>query len=537
MKEILDQILDFIYTIFFDNRWLLVGIIAGIIALIFAIKYLIQGFAHIARDGRKVFIMPHRHFKAKHKLLCNSVIVEFYSPAKPLKIDLAEGEKPPARWLSFFHPYSSAIRASFKRNRVSRTQKFLAQRQIREVARQIYVLPLTKNQAKVYDPKTTFRVKFYLSGRKRSEVEGFKDNVKSTLKAHTVRISRDDREVASITFIVCLTKPKDPLSEQVLDKSFYDEHPAQNEKRYPLAVTDDGKIWRYSVSHTLIVGQTGAGKGSVAQGIIYRSLDYVKQGTIKLYGIDPKNAEYKAYGLTNIFTELSLNNETAGEVIEAVHREMERRGEIIKPDFDNYDMGRSIGKPSKKFPLVLLIIDELPTLLDFLNDRNASGQYGKIVLRKLYAILAMGRSHNIFAIMSSQMAKEEKLKDIRTNLQTLICLRIDPSDHFNDFMLGVNASKNGFRAYEIPLHDDNAGISSAGIGYVKRAEGGDPIKMRFPYLSDKDLITAMLEKGEKSKEKNLEDLMTKNVTPDEINKAQDPINSNDYSLPDLSDLM
>jgi DNA segregation ATPase FtsK/SpoIIIE, S-DNA-T family len=64
----------------------------------------------------------------------------------------------------------------------------------------------------------------------------------------------------------------------------------------PVGLGEDGEVYRLPLlgSHVLLVGETGAGKSSVEWSIVYQLAPAIADGTVELWGIDPKAMELAA---------------------------------------------------------------------------------------------------------------------------------------------------------------------------------------------------------------------------------------------------
>src|SRR5439155_21831090 len=71
----------------------------------------------------------------------------------------------------------------------------------------------------------------------------------------------------------------------------------------PVAIREDGEIYRLRLFGTqvLVVGATGAGKGSVIWAIVRALAGGVASGVVRLWGLDPKGGMELGIGL-GLFT-------------------------------------------------------------------------------------------------------------------------------------------------------------------------------------------------------------------------------------------
>ena len=66
----------------------------------------------------------------------------------------------------------------------------------------------------------------------------------------------------------------------------------------PVALAEDGSIWRLQLvgSHVLVVGATGAGKGSVIWSLLTALAEPIRAGLVKVWAVDPKGGMELAAG-------------------------------------------------------------------------------------------------------------------------------------------------------------------------------------------------------------------------------------------------
>lgn len=453
-------------------------VIGALIALALIVRFGVPFLLALTR--RLVTRTPRSLFKAKATLLAHRDICEMYAPANQYMTDREDGKKGGAQfaWLS---PFERAVRNSIKRNPVSKARKFNARAQVREAARAITVRAPHAADYVVGDLKKHYRIDMKLDGHDAKEIENMQGRVKSQLGLHSVeRIETSDNYTLSM--IAHKEEPEDILLTRKSGVELFDEHPAKSPSSLPMALLENGLVWALAMGHTLIYGATGSGKGAVIHAIVRQLLQFFDQGKVKFYGIDPKMTELKVYANTSLFEEVVQDTEDAQEVIAHVYKMMQDRAKNAEIDIEGADLKRRL-KASKEYPMVNLIIDEG---LDLLLSLKAMGKSGTATIGLLTGILSKGRSLGFNVIMATQEADKELFGRMRSNFLNKITLRSE-SDWINDLFLGDGAAKRGFDSSAIPTSNEDNGYKWAGIGYAK-GESGDPLKMRFAYSSDDDLI-------------------------------------------------
>jgi hypothetical protein len=429
-------------------------------------------------------------FPLKQKLLMNERLVEFYAPSRAFTSQFDPNKKKP-RPLSKGNPFKDAIDAAWKRRAVDGPRSITnVKAQIAAVAANITVLSALNDDNEL----TTdfFIVKLNLAGNDEKKVEDLGAFIKSELNLYSVSSVADD-DYSVITFECHKVKPVDKLMTMKVDApSFFAEHPCTDLRRIPLAVTKTNEPWSLPTHHTLIFGATGSGKGSVIQGVIRQLAPHVLNGTVRLFGVDPKLAEFKGFRSSTLFDGIAFYEDIKEEtgmtdieaMIDTVYQLMKGRQESIKINLSKGDLGRSV-KYSRETPLTLLVIDEFSSMMKKLSKESKD---------QLYSILAQGRSGGVFVLAATQNAEKSLIGDMRVNFANAIVLRID-SKHFNDLFLGEGAAANGFDATKIPVAGEANNFASAGIAYVQD-ENGVISRVRFAYSSDKyitQLIQATLD--------------------------------------------
>ena len=142
--------------------------------------------------------------------------------------------------------------------------------------------------------------------------------------------------------------------------------------------------------------------------------------------------------------------------------------------------------PTKEDPLVVLLIDELPTFLRQLKKYLSAAEHKKIT-DKINIILYMGRSSGTLFFAGTQEMSENAIEPIaRSQFPNRVALRME-SPYFNDMILGEGAAKNGFNAAEFPEKDPEF----KGRAYA-RGEEGSPVQIRFPYYTVEDILEIVL---------------------------------------------
>jgi hypothetical protein len=416
-------------------------------------------------DGfrRPFHILPRYLFVAKGKILASKEVREFYEPAAEHTREL-------------------------KKSKRSRTQRLDARKQISELSDWIRVRPLPHFVLvagyKEHEDRH-FMVELSYTGKSRDAVEKLGEFVLTQLKAHSVDKIETKSQV-SISFVVHMDEPEDILTEQMVTSEFFEQNPATKWSEFPVAIDEHGNPVKMPITHTLMFGMTGSGKGSPFNAFIRQAIPFVLKGEAKLFGLDPKESEVLPYEFTSLFEKTVYSVEDSMVVISDLYElQVQRKG--AKRKLMNFKKGQAEMMrripASKENPMILIMIDEL---LSLILDLEQQGAAGKKVQAKLVMILAQGRGLGIYAFAATQQADMALLGRLRGNFVSTITMRNQESEHINEVMLGQGAIDRGFDPRKIKQSTEANNYATSGIGYVK-GETGDPKLVRFAYTSDEDL--------------------------------------------------
>ncbi len=91
----------------------------------------------------------------------------------------------------------------------------------------------------------------------------------------------------------------------------------------PLALAEDGQTWRLQLvgSHVLVVGATGAGKGSVIWSLLLHLAPLVRSGLVAVWAVDPKGGMELAAG-RSLFARFAHGDSDAAAGYEATFAEV-----------------------------------------------------------------------------------------------------------------------------------------------------------------------------------------------------------------------
>lgn len=244
--------------------------------------------------------------------------------------------------------------------------------------------------------------------------------------------------------------------------------------RVTLGRCEDGSIWTLPVSgrHTLTVGCSGAGKGSVFWGIAGGLGPAVAAGTVRLVGIDLKYGIELSVGAP-LFTKIATTESDALETLAAVEKLMNARGNAMAGHTRQHT-------PTKGSPLVVLLIDELAGLTNYLSDPAMC----KAAKASVARILSKGRGLGIAVAAFVQDPRKEVIPMRELFTQT-IALRLRSRDEVA-MVLGDGMVDKA------PAH--RISPDKPGTGYVVAADG-QVSKVRSDFWSDEQIRSTAKQYG------------------------------------------
>ncbi|ORW24084.1 FtsK/SpoIIIE domain-containing protein [Mycobacterium palustre] len=232
---------------------------------------------------------------------------------------------------------------------------------------------------------------------------------------------------------------------------------------------ENGKPWTLRIAgrHTLTVGCSGSGKGSVFWGIAAGFGPAVSAGLVHLVGIDLKYGIEVSVG-AGLFTKVATTEEDAVNTLAALEKLMDARGAKMAGNSREHT-------PTVVDPLVVLLIDELAGVTAYMSDPALRKQAGASLSR----ILTKGRALGVVVAAFLQDPRKEVLP-MRGLFTQTIALRLRSRDEVA-MVLGdglVDAA---------PAH--RISPDAPGTGYVI-AEDGSAMRVRADFWSDAQIRDA-----------------------------------------------
>lgn len=247
--------------------------------------------------------------------------------------------------------------------------------------------------------------------------------------------------------------------------------------RVKLGRSENGSAWTLPLSgrHTLTVGCSGAGKGSVFWGIAGGLAPAVAADVVRLVGIDLKYGIELSVG-SGLFTKIATSEVDAVETLAALEALMDKRGKAMAGRTREHS-------PSKASPLVVLLIDELAGVTAYMSDSALR----KEAAASLSRILTKGRALGIVVMAFLQDPRKEVLP-MRGLFTQTIALRLRSRDEVA-MVLGDGM------ADVAPAH--RISPDKPGTGYVI-AEDGQVAMVRADFWSDEQIRSTARQYGRAS---------------------------------------
>lgn len=154
-----------------------------------------------------------------------------------------------------------------------------------------------------------------------------------------------------------------------------------------LGRVSDGTAWRLGLTgrHTLVVGRSGAGKGSVLWGVAGNLAPASRAGLVRLWGIDLKGGVEVATGAA-MFARVAMDERAAVELLRELVEVITARQAVMRGISRNFE-------PSSGNPVHVLLVDELAVLTNYA-ARDVVAEASKL----LKLILTQGRAFGVIVV-------------------------------------------------------------------------------------------------------------------------------------------
>lgn len=278
--------------------------------------------------------------------------------------------------------------------------------------------------------------------------------IRDAVRAHTARSVVVSPGVLRMEFV---------MREQLSSVSRATSPTAVATRAVTLGRCENGAPWALAVAgrHTLTVGCSGSGKGSVFWGIAAGYGPAVTAGLVHLIGVDLKYGIEVSIG-AGLFTKVATTEADAVRTLAALEQLMDKRGKEMAGVSRQHTA-------TKSAPLIVLMIDELAGLTAYMSDPALR----KEAAASLSRILTKGRGLGVVVVAFLQDPRKEILP-MRGLFTQTIALRLRSRDEVA-MVLGDGI------ADAAPAHRINP--NAPGIGYVV-AEDGQATRVRADFWTD-----------------------------------------------------
>jgi S-DNA-T family DNA segregation ATPase FtsK/SpoIIIE len=230
--------------------------------------------------------------------------------------------------------------------------------------------------------------------------------------------------------------------------------------------TEYGQDWHVSLAggHTLVAGSTGAGKNSVMWCPLVSIAAAIRDGLVRVSGIDPKGMEL-AYG-RGVFARYAVTGTEALAVLDELVGAMDARKKRFA--------GRVRSVPiSTDDPLEILEFDEIGALTKYTDRKTRESITERVAL-----LTTQGRALG-FTVRGYVQEPTKDTVPVRELFPRRICLRVSAKSHVS-MVLGDGAYERGAWANRI-------GESEPGVGYVFGDGVREPLRVRAGWVPDETI--------------------------------------------------
>jgi S-DNA-T family DNA segregation ATPase FtsK/SpoIIIE len=227
--------------------------------------------------------------------------------------------------------------------------------------------------------------------------------------------------------------------------------------------TEYGQDWHVPLAggHTLVAGASGAGKNSVMWCPLVSIAPAIRDGWVRVSGIDPKGMEL-AYG-RGIFHRYAVTGHDALAVLDDLINVMQARKAAFA--------GRVRVVPiTREHPLELLEFDEIAALTKY-TDRKTR----EAITERIALLTTQGRALG-FTVRGYVQEPTKDTVPVRDLFPRRICLRVSAKSHVG-MVLGDQAYERGAWANRITN-------TEAGVGYVFGEGLREPLRVRAGWVPD-----------------------------------------------------
>ncbi len=237
----------------------------------------------------------------------------------------------------------------------------------------------------------------------------------------------------------------------------------------PVGRREDGRLLTLPLLHThlLVGGETGAGKGSVIWSLIVGAAPAIRAGTVRVLAIDPKGGMELAAGARLFHRFVHGGPEEAAVLLEQTVTAMRARAERLRGTTRKF-------QPAPGDPLVVVVIDELASLVAYVSDPKLRRR----LVDALALLLSQGRAVGVTVLAATQDVRKETIT-LRDLFPVRVALRAAEAEQA-DMLLGRGSRDRGALTDRIPAR-------LPGVGYVVVDGVPEPVRVRFAHVTDETI--------------------------------------------------
>jgi S-DNA-T family DNA segregation ATPase FtsK/SpoIIIE len=290
-----------------------------------------------------------------------------------------------------------------------------------------------------------------------------------------VRSIKGSRQELLLWFLV-----EDPLTDPLTPYPTPSSGDAVDFTGLPVALREDGLVYRLRLlgTHLLVVGATGAGKGSVLWSLIHALAPAIRDHIAEVWALDPKGGMELAGGRA-LFTRFVYGDPDDASTTQAYEVEF---AEVLEDAVTVMRRRQSalrgvtrLHTPTVAEPLIVVMVDELASLTAYVVDRDAK----KRIAAALSLLLSQGRAVGVTVVAAIQDPRKDVIS-MRDLFPTRVALRLTEPEQVA-LTLGQGARDRGALCDQIPE-------SLPGVGYVGIDGVAEPLRVRFSHVTDADIV-------------------------------------------------
>jgi energy-coupling factor transporter ATP-binding protein EcfA2 len=228
---------------------------------------------------------------------------------------------------------------------------------------------------------------------------------------------------------------------------------------FELGVTAGGEPVRWRLQHTLVIGQTGAGKSMLLESILLWLM--AARGECMVAGIDMASGATLGMWRSVLALPLATDTDSAVALLERILAFIVAREVALGLNKEGDDEAPDSVDPAEDHPWLVLIIDEFPDLI-------AEG--GPAVVALLGRIGKRGRKVGLRLLFLSQNGSKADLgsKELQAQMRCTIGLRLD--QHASKVLWGPELTRQGWSSTNLAngcflLRDDDHVVPEAAKGW------------------------------------------------------------------------